>query len=277
MPAEKTIPEAFERLNLLVGERGMASLLESRVLVVGVGGVGSYAAEALARAAIGYLELVDFDRIRPSNVNRQLHALAHTVGKPKVEVMAERLKQIHADCTVVAHGCRLSAENVTAFLHEHIDFVVDAIDEATAKTALLAACVERGIPVVSSMGAANKLLPSEVRVADISRTRQCPLARTIRKQLRRMGMCRDILVVYSEEDPIRLAGADGAFQADRAEEEGAKRPQGTVSYMPALFGLHCAAVVIQHRLRDVPLQRRGRTPQAQRPGNIERKPADPDR
>lgn len=257
MSAHDSHADRFERLALLVGESGMVRLTQARVLLVGVGGVGSYAAEALARAAVGHLHLIDFDDIRPSNVNRQLHALRSTIGRPKIEVMAERLQSINPEGHLTTTDRRLRTDSDFSFLSRDLDYVVDAIDEAPAKAALLAACVSRGIPVVSSMGAANKLLPAQVRVCDISRTRQCPLARSIRKQLRRMGLCRDILVVYSEEDPIRLAGAGGAFQAEQAPEEGERRPQGTISYMPALFGLRCAAVVIQHLLRDLPLKRRG--------------------
>lgn len=252
--------DRFERLRLLVGAAGMDRLQRSRVLVFGVGGVGSFAVEALARAAVGHLTLVDHDTIRPSNINRQLHALTPTVGRPKVAVMAERIQAIQPGCDLVVRQEKVLAACVGTWLEGAWDYVVDAIDDGDAKLAILAECVRRGLPVVSSMGAANKLLPSEVRTVDISRSRQCPLARRMRKHLRRMGIERGITVVYSEELPIRLLGAGGDFQGETPEKAGEKRPQGTVSYMPALFGLHCAGVVIRHLLADLPFVRRGETP-----------------
>lgn len=252
--------DRFERLRLLVGPDGMDRLQRARVLVFGVGGVGSFAAEALARAAIGHLTLVDHDTVRPSNINRQLHALTATVGRPKVEVMAERLRAIQPACDLVARQEKVLAEAVGAWFEGDWDYVVDAIDDGDAKLALLAECVRRGVKVVSSMGAANKLLPGEVRTVDISQSRRCPLARRMRKYLRRIGIEHGITVVYSEELPLRLLGADGSFQSDTPEKQGEKRPQGTISYMPALFGLHCASVVLRHLLADLPFVRRGETP-----------------
>lgn len=238
----------------------MVRLEHSRVLVFGVGGVGSFAAEALARAAIGHLTLVDHDTVRASNINRQLHALTSTVGRPKVDVMAERIRDIHPACDLVVRQERVLPATAGAWLAGPWDYIVDAIDDGNTKLAILAECVRRGLPVVSSMGAANKLFPGDVRTVDISQSRQCPLARRMRKQLRRLGIESGVTVVYSEELPIRLLGAGGDFQGDTPEAQGEKRPQGTVSYMPALFGLHCASVVIRHLLADLPFVRRGETP-----------------
>ncbi|MBN2451222.1 MAG: tRNA threonylcarbamoyladenosine dehydratase [Lentisphaeria bacterium] len=255
-----TAGEPFERLRLLVGAEGLALLRRARVAVFGVGGVGSYAAEALARAAVGHLVLVDFDVVKASNINRQLPALVSTLGQPKVQVMAARIRDINPDCEVVPLPECIEPDGVADRLRGHWDGIVDAVDRADVKIALLAECVRRGIPVVSSMGAANKLLPGAIRTDDISRSRQCPLARAIRKGLRRLGIASGVTVVYSEELPIRLPGAGHAFQAPAPEEEGDKRAQGTVSYMPALFGLCCAAAILRQIVAGVEVRRRGETP-----------------
>ena len=252
-------PAAFSRGHLLVGDAGMDRLRSARVLVCGVGGVGSAAVEALARSAVGHFRLVDFDTVNPSNINRQLHALHSTLGLPKVAAEALRIRDINPGVEVIAEQCRATVETVAAYLDPVPDHVVDAIDDTDVKVALLAECARRGIPVVSAMGAANKLLPGEIRVADIEHSRQCPLARVVRKRLRRLGIGGGITAVYSEELPIRLA--DGEFQAEEAEEAGGKRPQGTISYMPSLFGLHCASVVIRNLLGDLTFRRRGEAEQ----------------
>lgn len=250
--------DEFQRLGLLVGETGLERLRRARILVFGVGGVGSHAVEALARAAVGHLTLVDFDRVVPSNINRQVEATHSTLGQAKAEALAARVRDISPACDVRAVMARLTPANVDEFLEPAPDWVLDAIDDTEAKLALLAACVRRGLPVVSGMGAANKLLPGCIRTEDISRSRQCPLAKVVRKRLRRMGIERGVTVVYSEELPVRLA--DGGFQAPEPETEGAKRPQGTISYMPALIGLHCAAAILRSLLAEIPFRRRGETP-----------------
>jgi tRNA A37 threonylcarbamoyladenosine dehydratase len=238
----------------------MALLSGAHVLIFGVGGVGSYAAEALGRAGIGRLTLVDFDTVHPSNSNRQLHADTESFGRPKAEIMAARLRRINPAATVTAVVERVTAGTAGVWFESPVDWVVDAIDEGNAKLDLLSECVRRGIRVVSSMGAAGKLLPGAIRVDDISASRQCPLARTIRKQLRRRGIERGITVVYSEELPLRLASGD--FQAAAPEQPGERRPQGTISYLPALFGLHCAATVIRSLLEPIRFVRRGDTPKS---------------
>lgn len=248
----------FQRLGLLVGDRGLERLRRARILVFGLGGVGSHAVEALARAAVGHLTLVDFDRVAASNINRQIEATHSTLGQAKAEALAARVRDISPACEVHPIVARLTPENVDGFLETGPDWVLDAIDDTEAKLALLAACVRRGLPVVSGMGAANKLLPGSIRTEDISRSRQCPLAKVIRKRLRRMGIERGVTVVYSEELPVRLA--DGGFHAPEPETTGAKRPQGTISYLPALVGLHCAAAILRNLLAEVPFQRRGETP-----------------
>jgi tRNA A37 threonylcarbamoyladenosine dehydratase len=254
--------DEFQRLRLMVGDHGLAALRAARVTVFGVGGVGSHAVEALVRAAVGHLTLVDFDDVAMSNINRQIEATHSTVGQPKAETMAARVRDICPTCDVVAIGARVTPENVESYLDPEPDWVLDAIDDTEAKLALLATCVRRGIRVVSGMGAANKLLPGSIRTEDISRSRQCPLAKVIRKRLRRQGIERGITVVYSEELPVKLA--DGTFQAPEPEVAGMKRPQGTISYLPALVGLNCAAAILRGLLADVPFQRRGETPPKRR-------------
>jgi len=252
--------EWCQRTQLLVGTAGMRVLRDAHVVVFGVGGVGSFAAEALVRAGIGRLTLVDYDVVHLSNINRQIHADTCTVGRPKVDVMAERLRRINPDAEVTVHQSRVLPGDAGVWLDRGVDWVVDAIDEGDAKLDLLTACVEREIKVVSSMGAAGKLLPERIRVGDIAASRQCPLARAIRKKLRRRGIDSGIWAVYSEELPVRLAS--GGFQASEPDHPGERRAQGTLSYMPALFGLHCASTVLRDLLSDIRFERRGDTPRS---------------
>ena len=183
------LSEALSRLELLLGEEVLLRLKQSAFLVCGLGGVGSWAAEALARSGVGALTLVDFDIVKESNLNRQLVALHSTIGRRKVEVMAERLHDLRPDLQLEVVPEHLAPENIDTLLDrkEHWDGVLDAIDERPAKLALLETCVRRGIPVVSSMGAANKLSADHVTIADISKTSGCPFAKLVRKELRRRG------------------------------------------------------------------------------------------
>ena len=232
---------SFSRTALLIGDDGLARLTASRVLVAGVGGVGSYAVEALARAGVGSLTLVDGDTIHPSNSNRQLHALTTTVGRPKVEVMAERLLQINPDLQVTTRQELITPDNVPALLEPGFDLVLDAIDSFSAKLALLQNCVERQIPVISSMGAAGKLDPTRIQIADIADSQGCRLARKLRKELRRGGVSNGVTVVYSDE-PCSLE------RLGEPEAEGERRPLGTISYLPAAFGLFMASEAIKRLL-----------------------------
>ncbi|HQL10227.1 MAG TPA: tRNA threonylcarbamoyladenosine dehydratase, partial [Lentisphaeria bacterium] len=181
--------EEFSRLRLLVGEDGVALLRQARVLLAGVGGVGSWAAEALVRGGVGHLTMIDYDLIRPSNINRQLHALHSTVGQEKAQTMAARLRDIAPDADLRVRSERLDAATAAHCVADGPwDVVIDAIDERPPKLALLAACLHVGIPVISSMGAANKLLAGDIRVADIADSYGCPLAKVIRKQLKKLGI-----------------------------------------------------------------------------------------
>lgn len=244
----------FSRMQLLVGKSGMDRLAASSVAVFGVGGVGSYAVEALARAGIGSLTLVDFDDICATNINRQIHALDSTVGRSKVEVMAERCRQINPECRVIPRHEFYQAESADSLLQPSFDYVLDCIDHITAKLHLMETCVKRKLPVISSMGAANKLDPTRIRVADISSTEKCRLARIIRKELRRRGINRGVQVVYSTEEFRPLSDethicAEHCICPNRDEQRWSCTDRrvilGSSSYLPPLFGLTMAGIVIQ--------------------------------
>jgi len=190
----------FSRNELLIGQAGVARLQNATVAVVGLGGVGGYAAEALCRAGIGRLVIIDFDDICLTNVNRQIHAMDGTVGKAKVMVMAERMKLINPRAEIIPYKDFYSAENSEFLLSTHYDYVVDAIDHITSKLHLIRSCRERGIPIVSSMGAAAKLDPARIRVADISETHKCRMARSVRKLLKKQGIETGVKVVFSTEE-----------------------------------------------------------------------------
>ncbi len=237
--------DRFSRTALLVGTEGLACLADCRVLAAGIGGVGSYAVEALARAGIGQLTLVDGDTIHPSNINRQLHALTSTIGQPKVAVMAERLQQINPDLQLTPLQMLVTPENVADLLAPGYDLVLDAIDTFSAKLALLQRCVECQLPVISSMGAAGKLDPTRVAIADIGESQGCRLARKLRKQLRRQGIEQGITVVYSDE-PCR----DGRFGEAEKDTTDTRRALGSISFLPGTFGLFMAAEAIRLLLAE---------------------------
>lgn len=227
-----------ERTRLLLGEEKLRALSSSRVAVIGVGGVGAYAAEMLARAGIGHLILVDSDSVGKSNINRQLLALHSTVGLPKVDVLKDRLTDINPSIEVLCVNDYLNEENVASLLGPAApDYVVDAIDTLSPKIALVQYCLKSGIPLVSSMGSGAKLDVTKVRIADISNTRMCPLAHMLRKRLHKLGINSGFKAVYSEEAPIR--------ESTVLEESRNKKSQvGSISYLPAVFGCACAQTVI---------------------------------
>ena len=192
------------RTTLLLGEEAMNKLAGSHVLVVGLGGVGAYAAEQICRAGVGKMTIVDADQVNVSNLNRQLPALHSTLGKPKAEVMAARLLDIHPGLQLVVKNLFLRDEETETILDEaHYDFVVDAIDTLSPKVFLIYHALQRHIPIVSSMGAGAKVDPSAIRLADISKTTNCALAKAVRKRLRGLGIQKGLPVVFSTEMPIR--------------------------------------------------------------------------
>lgn len=231
--------EWLSRTSLLVGEEALARLQQSHVLVVGVGGVGAYAAEMIVRAGVGRITLLDADEVEASNLNRQLVALCSTLGRPKVDVLRQRLLDINPHLHIEVCARYLEAGDVETLLDGGFDFVVDAIDTLAPKVALLAACVRRQVPVISSMGAGARLDPAAVAYADISKTSRCGLAREVRRRLRAAGIERGVAVVYSTEEPV--ASAIRTVEGERNK----RSVTGTVSYLPALFGCYLAAHVIR--------------------------------
>lgn len=229
----------LQRTSLLIGDNAMTKLRQSRVLVVGIGGVGAYAAEMLVRAGVGSMTLIDSDEVSPTNINRQLIALQSTVGQPKTEVLSQRLHDISPYLELDARQCYLEADDADDLLAQGYDFVIDAIDTIAPKTALLAACVRHNIPVVSSMGAGARLDPSQIQYADISKTYRCGLARAVRLRLRKMGIESGIPVVFSTEQPQENA------VIETISERNKRSIVGTISYMPVIFGCYLAAFVIR--------------------------------
>lgn len=239
------IPLWLERTSLLLGEEKLERLRRAHVLVVGLGGVGAYAAEMLVRAGVGRMTIADADTVSLSNINRQLVALHSTVGRPKAEVLAERLQDIapEVQLTVVAEYIR-DEKTYTLLDAAPYDYVVDAIDTLSPKLALIAGAMERGLPVVSSMGAGAKTDPTRMEIADIAKTHHCPLAHMLRKRLHKIGIHTGFRAVFSAE-LIR----EGAMYV--CEEQNKKSNVGTISYLPALFGIGCASVVIRDLLGEL--------------------------
>ncbi len=229
------------RTELLLGAERVEHLLHCHVLVVGLGGVGAYAAELICRAGVGRMTIVDADTIQESNLNRQLPALHSTLERPKVEVIGERLLDINPRLKLTMLNEFLRDERTKEVLDTtKYDFVVDAIDSLSPKVFLLEYACRKGIPIVSSMGAGAKTDPSQVKQADISKSYNCTLAKTVRKRLHHLGIRKGIPVVFSTEQ----ANPDAVVET--VGETNKRTMVGTVSYMPALFGCHLAAYVIQH-------------------------------
>ena len=227
-----------QRTALLMGEEALARLASSTVAVVGVGGVGAYAAEMLARAGVGHLVLLDCDVVSPSDKNRQLLATDSAMGLPKVDVLSARLKDINPDISIDIIAEYLTEENVPALLGAYkIDFLVDAIDTLSPKLALIEYCVKSGIAHVSSMGAGAKYDATKVRLTDLSKSYNCPLAYIVRKKLRKRGIEKGFKVVFSEELPEREAIVEDAGRNKKSQV-------GTISYMPAVLGCVCAQAAI---------------------------------
>jgi tRNA A37 threonylcarbamoyladenosine dehydratase len=231
----------------MIGEAGLARLAAARAVVVGLGAVGSYATEALARAGVGSLRLVDFDDIRHSNINRQLYALESTVGKPKAEVAAQRVLDINPRCRVETLRCFAHAETMDDVLAGPPDVVIDAIDSLAPKVELLLALQQRGIPAISSMGAALRTDPTLIRVGPLTNARDCPLAARVRRRLRKRGCPADVLCVYSIEPLVHLpaaalgeAGDDGALWRGRR-----RRTLGSLPTLTGVFGLTAANTALR--------------------------------
>ena len=233
---------AFDRTELLLGVEAMEKLKNSRVAIFGLGGVGGYVAEALARSGVGALELVDHDTISESNLNRQLLALRSTIGMPKAEAAKARVLDINPNAQVVARQEFYGPDTASAFDFNQYDYVVDAIDTVTGKLALIAAAKQAGVPILCCMGTGNKLDAGKFQIADISKTSVCPLARIMRKECAKRGY-KNIKVLYSTEDALTPA----LTEKDLAElPEGRRTIPGSVAFVPSVAGLLIAGEVIRN-------------------------------
>ncbi|MDE6271665.1 MAG: tRNA threonylcarbamoyladenosine dehydratase [Muribaculaceae bacterium] len=221
----------------LLGEEGCGKLAAARVCVVGVGGVGGYAAEMLARSGVGHLTLIDADNVSVSNINRQLIATHSTIGQPKTELLARRFRDINPGITVDARSEFLTPESVATLLDEDYDYVIDAIDTVAPKVALLAECLRRRVPIVSSMGAGGRLDPAKVELTDLWSTSEDGLARAVRQRLKKMGLRRTLKVVASREAPRR-------YSLIPLDEQNKRSSFGTLATIPSLFGIYLASHVI---------------------------------
>lgn len=229
----------LERSELLFGKIVLDELKRANVLVVGIGGVGAYAAEMLVRSGVGKITIADSDTVSVTNINRQLIALHSTIGQLKTEVLAKRLMDINPKLSLRVVPEYIKDEKTDKILDsEKYDYVVDAIDTLSPKLALIKGCLDRKIPIVSSMGAGAKLDPTKMEICDISKTHHCPLAHMLRKRLHKMGIRKGFKAVFSAEPP-----KEGAMIL--CEEQNKKSNVGTISYLPALFGIGCASVVIR--------------------------------
>ena len=231
--------EWLERTNLLLGDEKLKKLQDANILVVGLGGVGAYAAEMIARSGVGRMTIADADTVSPTNINRQLIALHSTIGKQKAELMADRLRDINPEINLTVVNKFIKDDETDALLDsDKFDYVVDAIDTLSPKLALIKGCLDRNIPLVSSMGAGAKTDPTKLEICDIAKTHHCPLAHMLRKRLHKIGIRSGFKAVFSPE-PVR----EGAMIL--CEEQNKKSNTGTISYIPALFGIGCASVVIR--------------------------------
>lgn len=227
----------FSRTQLLLGEASMDKLKNTRVAVFGVGGVGGFVCEALVRSGVGAFDLIDNDKVNLTNINRQIIATQKTVGEYKVEVMRDRMLEINPDVDVRIYRDFFLPENANEFPFNEYDYVVDAVDTVTAKIELVMKCQSEGVPIISSMGAGNKLEASAFKVADIYKTKMCPLAKVMRYELKRRGV-KKLKVVYSEEKPICPLG-------EKETDTGRRSVPGSVAFVPSVAGLIIAGEVVK--------------------------------
>ncbi|MDY4068511.1 MAG: tRNA threonylcarbamoyladenosine dehydratase [Lachnospiraceae bacterium] len=246
----------FSRTELLLGKDAMEKLRGSRVAVFGIGGVGGYVCEALVRSGVGAFDLIDDDKVCLTNLNRQIIATRSTVGKYKTEVMKERMLDINPEVQVETRQCFFLPENADTFPFEAYDYVVDAVDTVTAKLGLVMKCKEKNVPIISSMGAGNKLDASQFRVADIYKTKVCPLAKVMRRELKKRGV-KKLKVVYSEEQPIRpiedmaISCRTHCICPPGAAHKCTERRDipGSVAFVPSAAGLIIAGEVVKDLIR----------------------------
>lgn len=233
--------EEYSRTAMLLGEENILKLREKHIIIFGIGGVGSYTAEALSRVGIGSLTLVDADRISPSNINRQLYALHSTVGRYKTEVAKERIADIDPDCKVNIITDYVTRDNICSFFNSSYDFCVDAIDDTEAKTAIALKCEELSIPLIASMGTGAKLSGEHFRITDISKTEYCPLCRVMRKKYRDAGL-KKVTVLYSPESPVK-----SLYIPENEDER--RLPPSSISFIPSQAGLRIAEYTVKTLLQ----------------------------
>ncbi len=232
----------FSRSELIFGETALKKLSQTRVAVFGLGGVGGYALEALARAGVGEIDIIDSDTVDITNINRQLIALTSTVGMKKTELFRDRIKEINPDCRVNVHDVFYLPERAEEFELDKFDYVVDAIDTVTAKIDLAVRCTEKGIPIISSMGTGNKLDPTALKVSDIYKTSVCPLARVMRYELKKRGVA-SLKVVYSEEKPV-APDEEAVKRYMELNPDTKKNIPASTSFVPPVAGMIIASEVI---------------------------------
>lgn len=250
------LQHSLSRTELLIGKDALDKLANSKVMVFGVGGVGSFTIEALARAGVGNLILVDDDTVCLTNLNRQIHATYKTISKNKVEVMKERVLSVNRNCNVETIQVFVTPDNLEEIIPDDVDYVVDAIDTVSAKIALAVYCEQKGIKLMSSMGTGNKLNPAEFKVADIYNTKVCPLAKVMRYELRKRGV-KKLKVVYSEEMPRKPKVEDvvtcktGCVCTGGTKKCSAKRQiPGSVSFVPSVAGMIIASEVVKDLIKE---------------------------
>jgi tRNA threonylcarbamoyladenosine dehydratase len=246
----------FSRNELAIGKDGLEIMKYSTVAILGIGGVGSFAAEALARSGVGRIILVDKDDVDITNVNRQLIALLSTVGRPKADLMKERIMDINPDCEVIALKMFYTEETYEEFFSYNPDFVVDASDTIIYKIHLMKECLKRNIRIISSMGAANKMDPTRFQIADISKTHTDPIAKVIRQKLRKERIHKGIPVVFSDESPIVIReDVRKEVGNDEAVIRKAKMPPSSNAFVPSACGLIMASYVVRELLKDIKIKR----------------------
>ncbi len=242
--------EEFKRTGLILGAQALEKLKGSRVCVFGVGGVGSYVVEALARSGVGSIDVVDNDEVATSNINRQIIALHSTVGMAKVDVAKDRILDINPECEVRTHKCFYLPETASEFEFDKYDYVVDAIDTVAAKIDIIMKCTELGTKVISSMGTGNKLDPTRIKVTDIYKTEGDPLARVMRRELKKRGV-KKLKVVYSSETPLTPDTEMMAEEMAELEKSGSSRRSvpGSVAFVPSVAGLVIASEVVKDLIK----------------------------
>ena len=233
--------EEYSRTAMLLGEEAVNKLNSSSVIIFGLGGVGSYTAEALSRAGVGKLTLVDGDRISLSNINRQLYALHSTVGRYKTEVAKERISDINPDCEISIITDFVTRENIASFFTEKYDFCIDAIDDTAAKTAVAVKCEEAGIPLIASMGTGAKMSGEFFKITDISKTEYCPLCRVMRRKYKDAGL-KKVTVLYSPELPV-------APKYTPENEDEKRLPPSSISFIPSQAGLRIAEYTVKELIK----------------------------